>query len=43
MKRINGLEQYSQSTVILRCDIPVVYCSQCTIGEMLSRREHNKL
>jgi hypothetical protein len=29
--------------LILRCDIPVVYCSQCTIGESVFRREHNRL
>jgi hypothetical protein len=29
--------------LILRCDIPVVYCSQCTIGERVFRHEHNKL
>jgi hypothetical protein len=27
---------------ILRCEIPVVCCSQCTIGEKVFRREHNR-
>jgi hypothetical protein len=31
--------QFSYSWDILRCDIPVVYCSQCTISESVFRRE----
>jgi predicted nucleotide-binding protein (sugar kinase/HSP70/actin superfamily) len=36
-------EEINHINLVLRCDIPVVYCSQCTVGESGFRREHNRL